>query len=206
MMNACIDEGLLRTYLLAGGDIPPGQREGVKRHLNACPACREQLAQLRGTEATVNGLLASLAPEHAADKVAAWQTMQAALAQERFVPGNVAQAAERRPDFTPRPSNLPNRRIPMQTIATQRAGFRRALLSGLAATLVLTSLAFPSVRAAADQILQTFRAQSAVFVGVDASRVDQILAMNVNPSSLFLGPPEVSEGTLQSMMVADYQE
>lgn len=94
----------------------------------------------------------------------------------------------------------------MQTIATPRPGLRRALFSGLAATLVLTSLAFPSVRAAADQILQTFRAQSAVFVGVDAGRIDQILAMHVNPSSLFLGPPEVSEGTMQSMMVADYNE
>lgn len=206
MMSECIDEGLLRTYLPAAGDMDPGQWERVERHLHACPACREQLAQLRGTEAKVSAHLASLAPEHATDKAAAWQTMQAALAQERFVPGNVAKAAGRRPDFTPRPGNLPNRRIPMQTIATPRAGVRRALFSGLAATLVLTSLAFPSVRAAADQILQTFRAQSAVFVGVDARRIDQILAMNVNPSSLFLGPPEVSAGTMQSMMVADYQE
>ena len=206
MMNECIDEGLLRTYLLPAGDMPPGQREVVERHLHACPACREQLAQLRGIVAAASGHLASLAPEHAPDKAAAWQTMQASLAQERFVPGNVAQASGRGPDFTPHSSNTQNRRIPMQTIATPRPGFRRALFSGLAATLVLASMAFPSVRAAADQLLQTFRAQSATFIGVDAGRANQILAMDINPSSLFLGPPEVSEGTMQSMMVADYQE
>ena len=205
-MNECIEEGLLRTYLLQG-NMAPAQRETVERHMPTCPACREQLAQLRSTAARVNGHLASLAPEQAPDKGTAWQRMQVALAQERLVPGAGAQAPARRPDLTPRPlNNLPNRRTPMQTIATPRAGTRRALFSGLAAALVLISLAFPSVRAVADQLLQTFRAQSATFVGVDASRLSQILSMNIDPSSVFLGQPEFSKGTLQSKEVATYQE
>src|SRR5438270_107503 len=49
-----------------------------------------------------------------------------------------------------------------------------------------------AVRAAADQFLQTFRAQSVVFVPVNPARISQLAQLKADPSSVLIGKPQFS--------------
>jgi hypothetical protein len=92
----------------------------------------------------------------------------------------------------------------MQTIANRnpRLGMRRAVFSGLVAMMVLSFLAFPAVRATADQLLQIFRATSNRFVEVNAGRLKQLQAMQFDTSTLFLSSPHFEAGSMQQTKVA----
>lgn len=70
---------------------------------------------------------------------------------------------------------------------------RRGLFAGLAAVVVLLSLlALPPVRAAADQLLQIFRVQKVVFVPISPERIDQLKQLKFDPKALFASKPEIT--------------
>ncbi len=72
------------------------------------------------------------------------------------------------------------------------SGPRRGLLAGLAVVIVLLSLlALPPVRAAADQLLQIFRVQQVVFVPISPERIEELKGLNFDPQTLFASKPEV---------------
>lgn len=80
----------------------------------------------------------------------------------------------------------------MQSLTFLHSGSRRALASGLAAAmLILSFVAFPSVRAAADGFLQTFRAQSVIFLPVDMARLQQIQNAGGSLETMFITKPQI---------------
>lgn len=71
------------------------------------------------------------------------------------------------------------------------AGPRRGLFAGLAAIVVLLSLlALPPVRAAADQLLQIFRVQKVLFVPISPERIEQLKKLNFDGKTLFVATPK----------------
>jgi hypothetical protein len=73
---------------------------------------------------------------------------------------------------------------------------RRSWLAGMAAIVVILSLlALPPVRAAADQLLSVFRVQKVVFMPIDPNRIEQLKALNLSGDTLFMGKPQVSDRT-----------
>jgi hypothetical protein len=94
----------------------------------------------------------------------------------------------------------------MQTIASNASRGRRTAISGFVALMLVAGLLMlPSARAAADAFLQSFRAQSIVFVPVDASRLEQLAQTKLDPSTLFLSMPRVV-GTPTTSHVASASE
>lgn len=68
---------------------------------------------------------------------------------------------------------------------------RMLLFVGLTVTLFIASLvAFPPVRAIADQILQVFRVQQVVFVPINPDRLDQLDSLDFDETTLLLGEPQ----------------
>ena len=68
---------------------------------------------------------------------------------------------------------------------------RRSLFAGLAAIVVLLSLlALPPVRAAADQLLQIFRVQKVLFVPISPERFEQLKNLNFDGKTLFVVTPK----------------
>ena len=80
----------------------------------------------------------------------------------------------------------------MRTLSFMRPGLRRAVFGGLvAAMLVFSMVTFPSVRATADSLLQTFRARSVLFLPVEMNRLQQLRNLRSDPTTLFVSKPEV---------------
>ena len=75
----------------------------------------------------------------------------------------------------------------MQTFSFANPARRPALAPGLLAALIVLSLvAFPPARTAADTFLQSFRANSLMFVSVHQSCIQEIIQASGDPSTLFL--------------------
>lgn len=73
---------------------------------------------------------------------------------------------------------------------------RRTWLAGVAALVAVVSLlAFPPLRAAADQLLSVFRAQKIVFMPVSQDRLKQIQDLNLKGGALFVGEPQATNHT-----------
>lgn len=162
----CYADGSLRAY--ADGAPPPDERAAIAAHLDACPDCRSRLAEQRVLTAQVAALLPS--PPAIPDP-------RDALARLRAVaPSPGLRNVEA---FT--------RRKPMSRLTS-----RRPLFAGLAVLLVLIGLlAFPPVRAAANQLLSVFRVQRIVFVPTNAERIQQLQNLNFDKKSLFVATPKV---------------
>jgi hypothetical protein len=203
-MTECCDEGLLRAYLEGAGALTEAERASVEAHLAGCGDCRTRLGDLRKLEASVMARLTMLGPSQPADVQAALQRMQLKLREEHshattdkhamgmgeinWLP--IQQAATPATGGNP-PENHNRSRI-MQTLSFIRPGRRRAVFSGLAAAILILSVAvFPSVGAVADSLLQSFRAKSVLFVPVDQTRLQQLSALGTDPTSLFLSKPSV---------------
>jgi hypothetical protein len=195
-MMQCCDEGTLRAYLEADGSLPPADRKAVEAHMAGCEDCRAELDNLRATGEQANARLSALAPDSAPNPQHALEKMRRALAEERAAGALsttvITTQAAPTPPLEKEHAGDPNRRSIMQTYSLKRSGPRRAIFSGAAAALLLLSmLAFPSMRAAADQFLQSFRANSVMFLPVDANRLQQLEQANFDPSTLFLSKPEI---------------
>jgi hypothetical protein len=199
-MSDCIDEGGLRAYLLDRNAMPFAEHAAIEAHLLGCPVCREQMAALSNLSTRLARQLATLAPKTEADSRAAFLRVQ-----ERLLDEGAIDSVSRELGFTPwLPQPETHRRANMQTIANRnpRPGMRRFIFSGLLATLILSLLAFPSVRATADQLLQIFRATSNRFVAVEAGRLKQLQAMQFDTSTLFLSSPHFAAGSMQQTKVS----
>jgi len=75
-----------------------------------------------------------------------------------------------------------------------RSGRSRSLLAALAVIVAVVSLlALPPLRAAADQLLSIFRVQKLVFVPVSRERLDQLNKLNFDKDTLFVAKPTVGQ-------------
>ena len=75
-----------------------------------------------------------------------------------------------------------------------RSGRSRSLLAALALVVAVVSLlALPPVRAAADQLLSIFRVQKLVFVPVSRERLDQLNKLNFDKDTLFVAKPTAGQ-------------
>jgi anti-sigma factor RsiW len=197
-MTGHFDEGLLRAYL--DRQLPVTERTQVTTHVAACARCQATLAELSMLHARVDALMP-----------AGPQTLDAHAALARVKPVvSAIETKSTRVTSSPSASVTPlvkQRRTSMQTFADSWARTRRLAYTGLAAALVLSMVAFPSVRAAADQFLQTFRAQQVVFVPVASDRVGQLQALgDLDPSRFFVSRPEITGGLNQPQTVASVAE
>jgi hypothetical protein len=171
-MTNCCDEGQLHAYL--DGELPALERATLGAHIASCASCRATLEEQRALAAQVRSLLP--APATIPDP-------QAALSHMR-----IAAQAPLEPAF----AEMKARRSSMQYQMSFWSK-RRPWLAGIAAIVALLSLlALPPVRAAADQLLSVFRVQKVVFMPIDPNRVEQLKALNLNRDALFVGKPQVS--------------
>jgi hypothetical protein len=175
-MTNCYDEGHLRAYL--DGGLPAPERAALAAHLANCAACQDQLDRQRALAALVRSLLP--APPSAPDARAALARLRAAADQTtRSVPASQASNFQR--------SNF-------MLSNTFRSGRSRSLLAALALVVAVVSLlALPPLRAAADELLSIFRVQKLVFVPVSRERLDQLNKLNFDKDTLFVAKPTVGQ-------------
>jgi hypothetical protein len=84
---------------------------------------------------------------------------------------------------------------------------RRGLFAGLAAIVMLVSLlALPPVRAAADQLLQIFRVQKIMFVPISPERIEELRKLNFDGGTLFVGKPKLTNQPAEPRTVASADE
>ncbi|MFL5807793.1 MAG: anti-sigma factor family protein, partial [Roseiflexaceae bacterium] len=177
----CYDDGALRAYL--DDALPAAERNSVAAHIASCAACQSLLEEQHALTAQVAALLAV---------PAAAPNPQLALA--RFIQNPAARTKNKEqrtnPEHATHNTQHPIRntqRISRRTImrtASILSGPRRGLLAGLAAVVVLLSLlALPPLRAAADQLLQIFRVQKVVFVPISAERINELKQLNFDPKT-----------------------
>lgn len=203
-MTQCCDEGTLRAYLADPASLLPEDRKQIESHLTGCPTCRRSLESLRMLQSRVEAHMAALAPSSAPDIQLALQKMRRTLGEQKAIPPTIT--APGLPLPVERQGQDAGGRKLMQTLSFARPSRRPALVSGLIAAMLIFSLvAFPSMRAAADEFLQSFRAKSLMFVPVDQSRIKEIMQATGNPTDLFLSPPEVV-GNPQTIKVNSLDE
>ncbi len=167
-MTTCYDAGTLRAYL--DHELPTAEQSDVDAHLADCAACQAQLAELNSLDEQVRRRLP--AADMARGLQASVVAVDAALARVQSRLATVAASAGKA------------RRGAVLTPA------RRPLFAGLAvAAALLLALLVPSVRAAADGLLQIFRVQSVIYVPVSPSRVQQLARLHVDKGALFLSKP-----------------
>jgi hypothetical protein len=187
----CYDDGALRAYL--DDALPHAERAAIAAHLDDCAACRDRLEQQRIFTTHVGALLA--APAAIPDARGALARLRATI--DDGGKGTIYRAPTDRASTYRAPderiSNIhhASRRIPMRISSSFWASPRRSLFAGLAAIVVLLSLlALPPVRAAADQLLQIFRVQKVLFVPISPERFEQLKNLNFDGKTLFVATPK----------------
>jgi len=169
MVN-CYDEGQLRAYL--DGELSLSARAALVAHLSRCADCQSQLGHQRALAAQIRSLLP--APP-------AMPAPRDALARLRAAS---AQTTRNVPDFqhTQRSKSMVSNSFWF--------GRNRSLLAGLALVVAVVSLlALPPVRAAADELLSIFRVQKLMFVPVSRDRLEQLNKLNFDKDTLFVAKP-----------------
>ncbi|HEX9412384.1 MAG TPA: hypothetical protein VF916_02685 [Ktedonobacterales bacterium] len=161
-MTSCYDAGTLRAYL--DQELPSAEMTAIADHATSCAACQSEIAELTALDQHAAQAFHSLA-----------QTMPAA---------DVA-LARLRPQLASAPSR--EARVPRVALLAPN---RRPVLAGMASAIALAIvLAIPGARAAADQLLHIFRAQSVIYVSVSPSRIQQLQHLQLDRSALFLSKP-----------------
>ena len=190
----CYDEGVLRAFL--DDALPAAERAAVGAHVPGCAACRAQLARQRALAARVGELLAR--PADLPDPQLALTHLRATIEQPTT---SVQPALRGRLE-----KHIPWRHT-MRTPTHSLSGARRGLFAGLAALLVLMSLlALPPVRAAADQLLQIFRVQKVMFVPISPERIEQLKQLNFDGKTLFVDKPKLTNQPAEPRTVASADE
>jgi hypothetical protein len=175
-MTNCYDEGRLRAYL--DGELSSLNREALGAHLAGCAACRDQLRRQRALAARVRSLLP--APLPAPEPRAALARLRAGHDQTtRNVPASQGSNVQR------------SKFMPSNSFWSGRS---RSLLAALAVVVAVVSLlALPPLRAAADELLSIFRVQKLMFVPVSRERIDQLSKLNFDKDTLFVAKPTVEQ-------------
>jgi Putative zinc-finger len=184
----CYDDGALRAYL--DDALPHAERAAIAAHLDDCAACRDRLEQQRIFTTHVGALLA--APAAIPDTRSALARLRATIDDRRPATDDRGKGTiYRAPDERIRNMHYASRRIPMRISSSFWTSPRRSLFAGLAAIVVLLSLlALPPVRAAADQLLQIFRVQKVLFVPISPERFEQLKKLNFDGKTLFVATPK----------------
>jgi len=170
-MTNCYDEGQLRAYL--DGELSPLDRAALGAHLASCAECQSQVSRQRALAARVRALLP--APPVAPDPHAALARLRAADQPARNASVSSGFHVQRSKSM---PSNF------------FWSGRSRSLLAALALVVAVVSLlALPPLRAAADGLLSIFRVQKLVFVPVSRDRLDQLSKLNFDKDTLFVTKP-----------------
>ena len=199
MMSGCSDEGRLRAYL--DDALTAAERVALGTHLSGCAACRSRLREVEALAKEVGALL-PLAVSQPEPGVALAQ-LRATLARERPVPTTHKRKALR----LHIPDNFTQGREIMGLASRFWTGPRRPLFAGLTAlVLVLGLLAFPPVRALADQLLQVFRVQNVMFMPIDTARLQQLESLDFDPRTLFMAEPELTNDPAPPQPVASAAE
>ena len=173
-MSTCYDEGWLRAYL--DGELPPPERAALGAHLAGCAACQEQLNRQRALAVRVRALLPTPATPDARTALA---RLHAANQPMQKIPTAQGSALQR------------------STFMVSNAfmsGRSRSLLAALAVVIAIVSLlALPPLRAAADELLSIFRVQKLMFVPVSRERLDQLNKLNFDKDTLFVAKPTAGQ-------------
>ncbi|GIW01753.1 anti-sigma factor [Roseiflexus sp.] len=185
-MTKCYDDGALRAGL--DGELPAEALRAQHEHLAACPECRARRAALKSL-ADQASLLLNAAPP---DVPVALAALRQHLDHERPASGGGRSS---------HPQSL-QRSIPMTSTRVWRPwmGWAAAL------AVVIALLAFPPVRAIADQLLNVFRIQNVVFVPVTGERIEQLQQLNFDEQTLFIAPPKQTGGSSEVRAVASLSE
>src|SRR5215218_6098526 len=177
-MTNCYDEGRLRAYL--DGELPAQERAALAAHLAGCAACQAQLGHQRELTARVRTLLPALPA--APDARAALDRLRAAA---QPTPRNVPVSQG---------SNVQRSKFMLSN--SFRSGRSRSVAAALALIVAVVSLlALPPLRAAADELLSIFRVQKLMFVPVSRERIEQLSKLNFDKDTLFVGKPTVGQST-----------
>jgi len=205
-MTECYDTGTLRLYMESPSAMPDAERAAIAAHLASCADCRQEMDNLRVLEASVMSRLSVLAPNQPPDMQAALMKMRARLRVPDAQSATTVKLTGQAPAEIGVPVSQDKRSNGARTWIPMRPGSRRALFSAFAVALVVLSfVSFPTLRAAADSLLQTFRVQSVVFVPVNADRIKQLSGILSDPTSLFISQPSVV-GTPNSSRFGSVQE
>ncbi len=175
-MKNCYDEGRLRAYL--DGELPLLERAALAAHLAGCAACQAQLSRQRAQAARVAALLAAPLPV---------PESRAALARLRATPDQTTRNV-------PASQGYYVQRSKFMLSNSFWSGRSRALLAALALIVAIVSvLALPPLRAAADELLSIFRVQKLMFVPVSRERMDQLSKLDFDKNTLFVSKPTVGQ-------------
>lgn len=176
-MTACYDVGALRAYL--DRELPEDELDAVARHLDGCAPCAEQTSDLLALDAHTHEL----------------------LRDGGSVPDVDAALQHLHQRLEPTPLRVGYKRT---RIARVR-GRRSAIAAAVAAALAL-SLLVPGIRAAADSLLQVFRANSVVYITISPQRVQELENLQAYQSTLFLSPPQQIGGKAAPQQVSSPQQ
>lgn len=185
-MTRCYDDGALRAGL--DGELPAEALRAQQEHLAVCPECRARYAELKALADQTASLLHASPPD-----------VPVALAALR------RRIDRERPALAGSRSSYPQssqRSIPMSSTRIWRPWMGWA--AALAVALAL--LAFPPVRAVADQLLNVFRVQNVVFVPVTSERIEQLQQLNFDGEALFLSSPKQTSGSSEMRTVTSLNE
>lgn len=185
-MNDCYDDGVLRAFL--DDAVDRSTRAAVAEHVASCATCDARLDELRRRSAQIARLLAS--PTPAPEPAIALAKLRGAISETRRV----------------QPITLPWSQT-MQTTTRTGSNRRRNVLGSVAvAAVALSLLLFPPVRAAADQLLQSFRVQSVMFVPTDMERIQQLEELDFDENTLFVAEPTLVNQPAPDREVASLDE
>lgn len=132
----CHDMGMLQAYL--DGEVSREQKKQIMKHLESCPACRSNIAELQNLHSFCEGALES--KDVVVDTESAW-----AQFENKLVLAGTQNLSER---------NEMRKRKGWSALKTKT---KRLLLSGAVAVALLSTLASPQVRVEANQFLSLFR-------------------------------------------------
>lgn len=178
-MRLCYDEGTIRAYL--DNALSAEEQHAVAVHLATCATCQDRVQAMRVQSEQVRALL---------EKPGVLPDPQRALSYIKHEIASGHSQIDR--GYSAAMTGSENRRMDMQK--SNQSWFRqyRALFAGIAAVvLVVGLLALPPVQALADQFLQVFRVQKVMFVPVSSERMEELDAIDLGESNLFLGEPEM---------------
>lgn len=185
-MTRCYDDGALRAGL--DGELTAEALHAQQEHLAACPECRARRAALKALADQTASQLRVVPPD---------------------VPMALAALRQRIDRERPAPDRSRSFHLPssQRSISMTSTRIWRPWMGWTAALAVIIALlAFPPVRAVADQLLNVFRVQNVIFVPVTGERMEQLRQLNFDGETLFLAPPKQTGGSSEAQPVASLSE
>jgi hypothetical protein len=164
-MMSCIDRGALRAYL--DGETAAAARAEVARHLDACPTCRQRLAELERAAAWAGNRLPSMAP------------IPTAVVQERLA------------QFMRQAQGSPLSRKEQRMNQRANRVWRPIAAGVMIVALLVAMFSFEPSRALADKFLSIFRVRKFAVIQVSPDEAQVEALAESLQDKLFIGEPEM---------------